>query len=465
MFTKLSVKGMIIPRPLLLLLIFFLSGCASYTPKPLSMTPQLTGSLNELIKVANKAYSNIQVPLDQPLTLQDMSLLALVGNPDLKAKREAVKVAEAQLYSAGLFADPQLSANLDHPTSSLPGLTNAWGLGLGYDISSLIGHSMAKDAARSKVAQAKLGLMWDGWQVILKARTLSVQSQLEQKRIALLSSVYERALSRYKLSTKHMADGNVTLEVNSSDLTSLLDVSSQLNLLRRTHNDTLSQLDYLLGLAPGVQITQALLPKLHPMSKAEILKKLKLISKTRPDLLALKAGYESQEARVRAAILGQFPAFNLGFSKASDTSNLHTTGINIGLTLPLFSGNKGAIAVERATREQLNREYQARLSQARRDIYTLMNLQTIVQDQQQQLETYLPTLDRLVNQAQKAYQNRDLAALTFLNIDSTWIKSQLEKVDLMQTQWQTQIALQALLGDMNNHDYVGSLIQNGARKK
>ena len=40
------------------------------------------------------------------------------------------------------------------------------------------------------------------------------------------------------------------------------------------------------------------------------------IEDRRLDLLALKSGYQSQEERLRAAILQQFPKISLGFSRA-----------------------------------------------------------------------------------------------------------------------------------------------------
>ena len=60
----------------------------------------------------------------------------------------------------------------------------------------------------------------------------------------------------------------------------------------------------------------------------------------------------SEASRRRPAILSQFPSVSIGISRARDTSSVDTSGFTIGLTLPLFSGSRGAIAVERTTREQ-----------------------------------------------------------------------------------------------------------------
>jgi outer membrane protein TolC len=111
----------------------------------------------------------------------------------------------------------------------------------------------------------------------------------------------------------------------------------------------------------------------------------------------------------------------------------------------LFSGNRGAIAVERATREQLREEYQARLDQAMVDVDRLIRLQGIVAAQQKQLNEYLPTLEELVDRGREAYRNGDIDALTFLNMENTWVSKRLEQIRLDQTQRNNLIALQTLL--------------------
>jgi outer membrane protein TolC len=46
------------------------------------------------------------------LSLDEVAILAVRNNPDLKAKRQRASIARAQLYAAGSIPDPQLSANL-----------------------------------------------------------------------------------------------------------------------------------------------------------------------------------------------------------------------------------------------------------------------------------------------------------------------------------------------------------------
>jgi cobalt-zinc-cadmium efflux system outer membrane protein len=115
------------------------------------------------------------------------------------------------------------------------------------------------------------------------------------------------------------------------------------------------------------------------------------------------------------------------------------------LTLPLFNANRGAIATERATREQLAKEFQACLAQASVDASRLVSLQGIIRRQQGNLATYLPRLKELVDRAKQAYEDGEIDALTFLNMETTWMNKRLEQLDLMQSAWENRFALQTML--------------------
>src|SRR5262249_36721108 len=77
----------------------------------------------------------------------------------------------------------------------------------------------------------------------------------------------------------------------------------------------------------------------------------------RLDLLALRRGYESQDHKLRAAILAQFPKISIGFNAKRDTSNVETLGCGVEIDLPLFSHNQTVIAEETVTRQKLFDEY------------------------------------------------------------------------------------------------------------
>jgi len=425
-----------------------LSACATYQSHPLEDQSPLTEDLAELSVAATTlrgaAASHVEINMTDGLDLTEVGILAVINNPELRIQRARLEVAGAQAFAAGLLPDPQISAGFDKPTgNSAP--TTAWALGLGYDIMPLITRQARLDAARREQDKVRLDLLWQEWQVIQQARSLAVRMLLEQQRLALLNTMRTRYLTRYQRSAQALTEGDITLDVNGTDLTALVDTLSQISQLEQVHNQTSHAFNLLLGLKPQVIVNISPLSQVVLLDARTVSARLADLPQTRPDLLALKAGYESQEARVRAAILAQFPSLGIGTNRARDTGNVNTIGLSINLTLPLFNGNRGNIAIERATREQLRAEYQTRLAQTSIDADRLLQLQDILGQQQLQLQTYLPHLKRLVDRARQAYLRGDIQALTFVNMESTWVNKRLEQINLVQAAWETRIALEALL--------------------
>ena len=429
--------------------VVLLSACATYHAKPLREEPPLAAGIESLqtampapLKALNGGR---EVNAADGLDLDEAAIVAVLNNPELRAKRMQLGVAGAQVFAAGLLPDPQLSAGVDKPTRNTSGTVNAWALGLSYEIIPLITRQARIDAQAGAQRKVRLDLLWQEWQVIQQARSLAVDLSLEQQRMALLNEMRSLYLERYQHSTAALAQGDITLAVNGTDLTALLDTLTQINQLEQTINQTRHDFNLLLGLRPQVNVPVSPLPAYETLSAETLNAHLRSLSQRRPDLLALQAGYASQEAQVRAAILGQFPSLGISVNGARDTSDVQTVGPGLTLSLPLFSGNRGNIAIERATREQLREEYQARLAQTATDIDRLRNLQDIVRRQQSRLDVYLPQLKMLVQRASDAYTRGDIDALTFLNMESTWVNKRLEKLSLLQAGWKNRIALEALL--------------------
>jgi len=165
----------------------------------------------------------------------------------------------------------------------------------------------------------------------------------------------------------------------------------------------------------------------------------------RPDLQALRAGYASQEARLRGAILAQFPAVSLGPNAARDTGDVYTLGLGIGISLPIFNGNRGVVASERATRSALGEAYAARIAAAASEVAAVRARQAIIDRQQAQLAAHLPTLARLVEQGRQAYAGGNLDPLVLLNMEQTWTDRRLEAIDLEAATCANQLGLEVLL--------------------
>jgi len=431
------------------ILVASLSACATYRARPLPEAADLATELADL-KVDAESFPlprHKGHPFDvtDGLDWIEVAMLAVANNPSLKASRARRGETAAQVYAAGLLPDPQLSASLDHPTNGGPGRVEGFGVGLGYDVQSLITRSAGLEAGKAARRQVDLELLWQEWQVIQQARLLMVQVESATRKLAVLEETQARYEERYRRARRLLAQGDLTLEAAGAVATAWFDTSSRLNRARQVVSRRCHELHALLGLAPEAKLPLA--PLGAPPSALPVISDWiwAALPQRRPDLLALQAGYQSQEQRVRKAILAQFPSLDIGFTRARDTDGIYTTGFGITLDLPLFSGNRGRIAIERASRERLRAEYQARLDQTRSDISRLLDRQRILQRQRVNLQRHLPELASLVTAARRAYRRGDLAALDLLNLETTGMDRRLEVIDLEQALWQVRIALDTLL--------------------
>ena len=170
------------------------------------------------------------------------------------------------------------------------------------------------------------------------------------------------------------------------------------------------------------------------------------IEDRRLDLLALKAGYESQEAKIRAAVKSQFPRINIGLSNETDTDNVRTMGFGVTIELPFFSQNQGRIAIERATRQQLFDEYTVRLFDAQSEIAGLLSALQCTRDQIQSIEESIPALDQLVHSYKNAAEGGIVDILTYYEALGNLYISQIQVLSLKQQLAELGIAIEIATG-------------------
>jgi outer membrane protein TolC len=427
-----------------------LGGCAHYQAEPLNTHPSLLEQVPHLVVQAQ------QMPLPDlaghpfnpydGLDMGEVAILAVVNNPDLKAARDERRIARAQLLAAGILPNPQFTGGLDFPVNGDPTLVNAFNMGLNYDLNALIIRNAAMDAARADSLKIDLTVLWQEWQVVQQARLLFVKSRAEEKMRPILQSYQAFFAEQYQRTQKALNQGNLTLDTAGADLIAWQEATTRLNELDRQISKTSHDLKALLGLAPTAQLNlsgELDIPEPDP-SKIEAL--LSRLPQRRPDLLALQAGYASQEQRFRQAILAQFPALNIGLTHARDTTGVYTVGFGINITLPIFNRNQGNIAIERATRQRLYDEYQARLNDAFSQVARLSAEWKLSIKQHEAARSILPELELSARRAQKALESGNLDWPAYTRFKTAFLNKQLETIALEQTLFEQRIALQTLLG-------------------
>ncbi|MHB1692162.1 MAG: TolC family protein [Thiomonas sp.] len=390
-----------------------LGACASYAPKPLSEQARLQGSLAGLqvdrSRIALPRLAAQTIDLQAPLTLDAVATLAVLNNPQLQLARDQVGIAQAQAFAAGLLPDPQFSTTQDFPGNSAGATSSAYNYSLNFDLGSLITRPAARAAATAHVRDIDLQLLWQEWQTVGQAQLLFVQLSGLQQRDALLQSqrdLVQRGLQRTR---QAVAAGNLPRTNADAALVELQAVEQRLASDAQQRLQLESRLHALLGLAPNVPLQLAPLPALPAHDTAATHEALAHITAIRPDLMALRAGYTSQEQKLREAVLAQFPSFSVGLNRARDTANVNTLGFGVSFSLPIFNGSRGAIAVQRATRQELFDAYQLRLNQTRADVAQVLANLDLLQHQRHNLETGLPQLESAERAATSAL---DAGAIT-----------------------------------------------------
>ncbi len=426
-----------------------LTGCASYQPQPLPEGPDMAKGVRRL-KVDPRL---LPLPLlrshpfnpDDGLDMTEVAILAVINNPELKARRLEAEIAGAQLFDARLLPDPQLSLSGAHPTSGPPPLTDAYGIGLSYDVMTLVTRGAGIKAASAAARQVDLDILWQEWLTVQQARALFVQSVQQDRKLALLRQAQTLYAQRYARSSQALEAGNLTLDVTGTDLTALLDANTRVSQMALTVNQTRHDFNLLLGLQPDVTLDLTLLPAPLPLQQTNLQAAMADLPKRRPDLLALQAGYASQEEKVRRAILAQFPTLSLGPNWGRDTGDVTSIGVGITLNLPVLNANRGQIAIQRATRAQLAQAYQLRLDQALTQIDLLQTRYELLSQQRSTLNQKLPILEQMVAKATRAYEAGNIDSLAYVNMANTLLNQRLEAVDLEQSLWEIRIALDTLL--------------------
>ncbi len=414
-----------------------LAGCASYAPLPLSRRAALAPSL--------EALRHEGVALDRPLSLIDVSLLTVQNDPDLLASRAQRGVAQAQLLQAGLLPNPQINGAIE-PLLAGFGPTNAFNLGFTQDIKALITFRSRRRTAEAMANQVDAQLLWQEWQAVGEARLLAVDIIKGDQLLGLMQEIQALLLERSRRSQAAVSAGNATLMTLAPDLAALQTaraaaLAQQGLQLQRRH-----ALNARLGLLPEVPLPLVGTPDLPPFDPAAALDALPTLAERRPDLVALQMGYAAQDQKVWTAILSQFPNFIFGVTGGSDSSNVRIIGPQATLELPIFDRNQGNIAIERATRQQLHDEYDARTKAADGQVRAMLSEMALQSRQLAIVRSDLAGVNADAARATAALRSNDIDERSYVDLASASVAKQQEIVTIELAQLERQVAIATLIG-------------------
>ncbi len=424
-----------------------LTGCAGYHAQPLrDHLPAMAKVEREMAAALRHDHpaSAQPVNLHAPLSGEDLGEVAVLLNPDLRAMRAQIGVAQAQVFAAGLLPDPQLSLSADLPSNVAAGYTNAYSMGLSWSLASLFTRSANLHIARAQEQSVQYQVAWQEWMVANQTRMLARQLYYLQEQEAVSQQAAATTDQLYRISVQNLRLGDATITTTALRQIAWLDSQDRQLALRRQVTRVRQDLNKVMGLPPEMHL--ALRAPEMPRNLPAAARLVPLADTHRLDLLALRAGYQAQEARVRRAILGQYPGFSIGITRAADTSNIQTIGPSIHLDIPLWNRNRGVIAESEATRAQLHAAYTARLFQTRADITALVADLHRLHQEITPLERQVPQLQSAEQRLRGAAAEHNVTLIDYEAVRSQALAKSLQLLALKEAYAEQQAALAMAVG-------------------
>ena len=429
-----------------------LCGCQSYRHAPLRAAsdvlapPDIAGLSIDAMKIDRPYLTPQPIDLSKPLTPNALAVIAVLENPDLKALRAKAGVAEAQAFAARLLPDPSVQGSFDTLLSG-PDAFNGLAGQIGADLAQLRTGRVTRQSNDAKNRQVRLDLAWAEWQTAGQARLQAVRVLALESQVTVARSSATSAQTQFAAAQRAAERGDLAAGEADSRRQAALDSADKARTAESALTTARGELNKQLGLPPEtvIRLAQPPAPPAVPSTERLITRALA----DRLDLAALRAGYDSAEADVHKAILDQFPTLSLTAAYARDTADNRTLGPQIGFSLPLWNRNRGGIAVAKATREQLKREYEARLFQTRAEIDAAVAGLATAAGQRAALAAELPALQRHADTTARAAQRGDLAPATATSAEQAIRDRLLTLLVLDQQTAEQTVALELLTGTLS----------------
>ena len=423
-----------------------LGGCALYHSLPLARGPDLAGGLSSLrtqVPATRPGEAPRRIAIDQPLGSNDVGLLAVLNDPELRSEQAQMDVAQANLLQSSLLPNPSASVSF----ASLLGGTDvapAWTASLTQDVKSILTYHTHKKSARFQAQQVNADLLWQEWQVAQKAKLLALDLYYGQQSLDLSRQELELLDKEVSAVQKATQAGNLDFTALAPLLTAKAAAEQAVASLGLTQMQNWQALDALLGLDPRVRF--AIAPPSLAAMPVDLAPLLTTLPDRRPDLVALQLGYSSADEDVRTAIIGQFPALVLGGQWGQDTSNVRSAGPTATFDLPIFDRNQGQVALTRATRLQLHEQYQSRLDDAFGSVKGLdAQIRRLTEDVRN-ASNAAAAADKMSAAAQKAYAQGNMDQRSLADFETTALDREVEALALERSLGETQITLTVELG-------------------
>jgi cobalt-zinc-cadmium efflux system outer membrane protein len=388
------------------------------------------------------------------ITVNEAVLVAEYLNPGIRAFRLRQGVAEGELVTARLIANPQLQVSL----FDIQGFTKNLAT-MGVD--SVLSWSPPRPGERNAriwkgqahVEEVRSLISQQEWTLAIEVRKAYYTALAFQERDRLATAslkLQKRVLEFYE--EKHKLGDASRLDLNLARL-AYGDAAREQRTIVNEFGRALQELNRLLGLPPLYEValrTSAADLEYYPI-KADLTSLETLMLDQRPELQAAQQEYEQGEQAVRISRYERWPWFQLGpaFRREETEANHAASEIGpaIGMELPIFNFNRGAIMSAEAERDRL---YQAFVSQMHESRAELNEAYRNLKAQEQLIKLFQsdikPALEENRQLTETGLQWKDLNLLQILAAQDRVLRSQSDFVQEELEYWKSVFDLEKSLG-------------------
>jgi outer membrane protein, heavy metal efflux system len=352
---------------------------------------------------------------DFALDLTGAIQYALRENPELKAKRHSLGIAQGRAEQAGLLFqnNPRIGVEADSPGSGRLGELKLH-LMQELEIAGQRGHRT--EAAEKNLAQANLSVE-DAERLLRLEVTRAFYNLLAvQQAIADLREVLAAQETLLQAGQKRFEREDISiLELNTLRL-DRDQVQNELANKTRERVSVEKQLRLLLGFQENGSLVAAgnlmdLLPTNGAVPDRQNLQACVLAS--RPDLKAAKLTIEVREAELRLAQARRIPNVSLG-PRYKRENNENLFGGELAIPLPFFNRNQEEIATALANRNVSKVELEGRLLAAKQEVDSSYTKLALAKERIDAYgKAYLGDLDKMLALTGKAYENGEITIFEF----------------------------------------------------
>ena len=419
------------------------TGCATLggAPSPADVDTAIRArTADRGIRLGGEQPLPPDVNLEDGVTQEEAVAVALWNSPSFQATLSDLGVARADLAEAGLLRNPILSLLFPFGPKQLE-------FTLQYPFEALWQRPSRVAAARLNAQAIGERLVWDALTLVAQVRTAHADAVIADRRLALAAENADLVRRLADIIDARLRAGDISeLEARAPRTD-----AAQADLVRRgaEHDRNLARLTLtaLLGLdraADQLQPRQSAAYDSPPCPVDDA--RLKDALAARPDVRAAELAIEAAAARARWERSRVFNLIGILDANGSGSEGFEM-GPGVGLDLPIFTRNQGAIARAAVEIERASHVYAAARAQVIADVRSAGEHEA---QAQQALDAWsveiVPSLETEQRQADSAYRAGEIPLFNVLDVGRRLIDGRMRQLDAEAALSRARISLERAIG-------------------